>query len=440
MQRLLWLIASGRYQAMQDRNVPAMRTKTLRILIVDDSALVRSALRELLESDPDIHVVGEAEHGRQALLLAAELQPDVITMDVRMPIMDGLETTEQLMAYNPTPVLAITSLYSRDDVDVSFKMLGAGALEVMEKPDISSEDAMERARRELIRRVKLLARVRVVTHLRGRRRPEPATPDEDAATWRVKRTRKPSETAPAPAAYKPEPRPAREAKLVVPAQGGGEDVVAVPLAPDASDLLTQQGVIAPPRPVRRLRVTFPLVIIGASTGGPRIVQQILKGLPATFGAAVVVVQHIAEGFSEGMVEWLSETSGLPVRLAQEGDQVAMGLVLVAPDGYHLYIKDGGMVHLNDQPVLQRPSVDIAMQTAANVFGSQTIGVLLTGMGRDGAIGMQAIQRAGGYTVAQDEASCSIYGMPRAAVELRAAEEVHPPDGIVQVLRKRVGSG
>lgn len=395
--------------------------QTLRILIVDDSALVRSALRELLESDPDIHVVGEAENGRQALLLATSLHPDVITMDVRMPVMDGLETTEQLMAYNPTPVLAITSLYSRDDVDISFKMLGAGALEVMEKPDLSSPDALERARRELIRRVKLLARVRVVTHLRGRRRTDTLGKDATAA-WKVQR----------PPALRQETKPTQPVQPAV-----RESPVVPPPRPGASDVKRELSI---PRPIRRLKVTFPLVVIGASTGGPRIIQQILKGLPAVFGAAVVVVQHIAEGFSAGLVEWLAETSTLPVRLAQEGDQVGVGSVLVAPDSFHLYIQDEGRVYLNDQPVLQRPAVDITMQTAAKVFGSQTIGVLLTGMGRDGAVGMQSIRRAGGYTIAQNEASSSIYGMPRAAVELDAVDEVLPPDKIILALRNRVGGG
>ncbi len=403
--------------------------KRLQILIVDDSTLVRKVLRELLESDPEIEVVGEACNGREALLRAGELQPDVITMDVRMPVMDGLETTSQLMAYNPTPVLAITALYSRDDVDISFKMLGAGALEVMEKPDLSDPDARERARRELIQRVKLLARVRVVTHLRGRRRVEPGK-DEAAETWRVRRNPDPAivTTEPASTATR---KPTRQKKPV--ASLGTPSPAPPPPGTTAIPTAPPQGT-APPRVYR---VKFPLVVIGASTGGPRVVQQILKALPPALGAALVIVQHIAEGFSAGMVEWLANNCVLPVRLASQGERLAVDTVLVAPDSFHLFVQDHGRIHLDNQPTLQRPSVDLAMQSAATVFGSHTIGVLLTGMGRDGADGMRDIYLAGGYTIAQDEASCSIYGMPRAAVELGVVDEIVSPDNIVPAIQRRL---
>ncbi|NJN67833.1 MAG: chemotaxis-specific protein-glutamate methyltransferase CheB [Chloroflexaceae bacterium] len=403
----------------------------LRILIVDDSALLRSALRALLESDPDIQVVGEATNGREALYRAAELRPDVITMDVRMPVMDGLETTERLMAFNPTPVLAITALYARDDVDISFKMLGAGALEVMEKPDISNPYALERARSELIRRVKLLARVRVVTHLRGRRRLE-AVSKEEAESWTVRRSRLPKETP------KETPRETPKEAPVLPPSGGPQPTSNPTQRKPASQKKKEpDGTMVYRRPAER---SFSLVIIGASTGGPRVVQQILKGLPGGFGAAVLVVQHIAEGFSAGMVEWLDGHCQLPVRLAAEGDRVAVNTVLVAPDSFHLLIQPDGVVHLDVEPSFQRPSVDVAMQSGAKVFGAATTGVLLTGMGRDGALGMQSIRLAGGYTIAQNEASCSIYGMPRAAIELGVVDEILPPEGIIQALQTRFSEG
>jgi two-component system chemotaxis response regulator CheB len=439
-------------------------TERLRILIVDDSALVRRAFREMLESDPSIQVVGEAANGREALLQAAELRPDIITMDVRMPVMDGLETTEQLMAYNPTPVLAITALYSRDDVDISFKMLGAGALEVMEKPDISNAEAYERTRREIIRRVKLLARVRVVTHLRGRRRPE-STSSESPELWRVKRKRTqttPTESRAKKAQENASPSAQSQAKKAEENASNdalqspdfaakikrSRDIITLPSVPQhvkpalqkyTNDVVAREMQNIPRRP-HLARLRFSVVVIGASTGGPRIVQQILKNLPERFDAAVLVVQHIAEGFSAGMVEWLAESCPLPVRMAAEGDKIKVGEVLVAPDSFHLFVQGEGTVHLDQQPMLQHPSVDITMQTVASVFGSYTTGVLLTGMGRDGAIGMQSIHRVGGYTIAQDEASCSIYGMPRAAVELNAVNEVLSPEGIIQALVKRFGDG
>jgi two-component system chemotaxis response regulator CheB len=181
------------------------------------------------------------------------------------------------------------------------------------------------------------------------------------------------------------------------------------------------------------------VVIGASTGGPRVVRQILAGLPRDFAAAVLVVQHIAEGFSSGMAEWLAGASPLPVFMGTEGRALRPGEALVAPDKCDLLITPAGRVHLSSSPLLiQRPSIDITMQAAADVFGARTLAVLLTGMGRDGARGMASIRRAGGHTIAQDEASCAIFGMPRAAIQIGAAAEVSTPPQIaprlVQLVR------
>jgi two-component system chemotaxis response regulator CheB len=365
-------------------------TDPLRVLIVDDSATVRRVLRAMLESDPTITVVGEAANGREAIERVVELRPALVILDVRMPVMDGVETTRQIMAYHPTPILVVTASLSSYDIDITFQMLGAGALDLVEKPLLSDPGAVEKARLVLIRKAKLLSRVKVVTHLRGRRKELRAEHEE---------------------LRNPAPPPPGLRSALFP----------IPNAPFSM----------PPS-------QFPVVVIGASTGGPRIVRQILAGLPADFGAAVVVVQHIAEGFSKGMVEWLAESIPLSVQLASENDQLMPGKVLVAPDRYDLLVKIGGRIHLSSQPLLlQRPAIDIAMQSAAEAFGPRTIGVLLTGMGRDGALGMQTIRRVGGYTIAQDKASCTIYGMPRAAIEQGAASAVLPPDQIIEALRERV---
>lgn len=385
----------------------------LRLLIVDDSALMRRVLRGMLESDSDIVVVGEAANGREAILLTAQLRPTVITMDVRMPVMDGLETTEQLMAYYPTPILVLTASLSRYDVDITFKMLGAGALDVMEKPKLDDSHACELARRDLLRRIKLLARVKVVTHLRGRRRAERADADQGGTSAAfdqtahplVRQTEQQRQEAVGRSSHQPNHN---GAQLLVP--------------------------VTPPS----FKIPFPLVVIGASTGGPRVVRQILMGLPANFGAAILVVQHIAEGFSAGMVDWLASAGPLPVNLAREGDRLTAGTVLVAPERRDLLVQPDGTIHLSAGPLLlQRPAIDITMQAAADVFGPQVIGVLLTGMGRDGAVGMQSIRHAGGYTIAQDKASCTIFGMPRAAIELHAVDAVLSPEEIVLALQKHV---
>ncbi len=364
----------------------------LRILLVDDSALMRRMLRELLAGDPGVSVVGEAGDGREAIARVAELRPDLLILDVRMPVMDGLETTRQIMAYMPTPILVLTASLSSYEVDITFHMLGAGALDVMEKPRLGDQAAVEAARRALLRKVRLLARVKVVTHLRGRRQ------------------------APSLAVGGSPPPP--------PVNGG---------APHAPAAL--RGDIIPPRDVF---LPFPVVVIGASTGGPRVVRQLLAALPRTYAAAVLVVQHIAQGFSGGMADWLAESSALPVSLAREGDALCPGRVLLAPDRFDLLVQPSGLVHLSSLPLLLlRPAIDIVMQSVAAVFGAATTGVLLTGMGRDGAIGLQAIRRAGGLTIVQDEASCTIFGMPRAAIELGAAELVLPPAQIAVALAERV---
>ncbi|MGB9738357.1 MAG: chemotaxis response regulator protein-glutamate methylesterase [Chloroflexus aggregans] len=352
-------------------------TNPLRVLVVDDSALMRRLLRQMLESDPTIRVVGEAGDGKTAIALTAELRPDLITLDVRMPVLDGVETTRQIMAYHPTPILVLSAAVSGKDANIAFEALAAGALEVMEKPSLTDADSLDHLRRTLIRRIKLLARVKVVTHLRGRRHP----PSEVRTT-----------------------------------------------------------LIDTPHHVRGPRIApgqFPVVVIGASTGGPKVIRQLLAGLPNTFAAAVIVVQHIAQGFGEGMAEWLAETSTLPVELARNGLALQPGRVLLAPDQSDLLIKSDGTVRLSMSPLLlQRPSIDITMTAVAELYGVHSAGVLLTGMGRDGAVGMRAIRRVGGLTIAQDEASCTIFGMPRAAIELGAAELVLPPDQILMILRER----
>jgi two-component system chemotaxis response regulator CheB len=352
-------------------------TNPLRVLIVDDSALVRRLLRQMLESDPSIRVVGEAADGKTAIALTAELRPDVITLDVRMPVLDGVETTRQIMAYHPTPILVLSAAVSGQDATTSFEALEAGALEVMEKPSLTNPDELDHLRRMLIKRVKLIARIKVVTHLRGRRHPPPAlygSPDD--TSHHVRTTR------------------------VAPGQ-------------------------------------FPVVVIGASTGGPKVVRQLLAGLPSTFAAAVIVVQHIAQGFSVGMAEWLAAASTIPLALATEGMPLRPGHAVLAPDRSDLLLNRDGTIHLSTSPLLlQRPSIDITMTTVAELYGASAVGVLLTGMGRDGAVGMRAIRRAGGLTIAQDETSCTIFGMPRAAIELGAAEMVLPPEEILVVLCER----
>lgn len=350
--------------------------RKLRVLVVDDSPVARAVIRSILEGDPGIEVVGLARNGWEAVQMTARLRPDVITMDVRMPEMDGYEATCQIMAYHPTPILIVTASLSKQDVDFSFRMLEAGALDILEKPAGEDPTALRAKAQDLIERVRLLSRVRVITHLRGRRRAGRPLP----------LTSLPAEPGPVPA-----------------------------------------------------EVPTRLVVIGASTGGPRALQRVLSSLPADFPAPILVVQHIASGFTRGLAEWLAGETRLRVDLARQDDGLTPGRVYIAPEGYHL-LPDRRRVYLAETPRTPLiPSVDVTMQAAAQNFGRRAVGVLLTGMGSDGAEGLLAIRRAGGITIAQDQATSTIFGMPRAAIELGAAQQVLPLEEIAPALLRAVAS-
>jgi two-component system chemotaxis response regulator CheB len=371
-------------------------------------------LRTILEHDPLIEVVGEAADGREALAQVAALRPDVITMDVRMPIMDGLETTERIMAHHPTPILVVTASLSRYDVDITFRMLGAGALDVVEKPRLHDLTGYSPPGQQIVRRLKAIASMKVVTHLRGRR--HSAQAHEGAATA-------PEYAPDSEPGAPPDPSPAPLARHI------DTPVQPLPLQLSPSQPTTTGS-----------RAPFPLVVIGASAGGPRIIYQILARLPHSFAAAVLIVQHIADGFARGMAEWFASAGTISVHLAQDRMPIDAGTALVAPDGYDLLVGNDGLVRLDNSPLQEkrsRPSIDLTMQSAAQVFGSATMGIILTGMGSDGAQGMQHIRRAGGYTYAQDAASAPIYGMPRAAAELGAVDAVMAPEEMGIAVQRRV---
>ncbi|MDP9315030.1 MAG: chemotaxis-specific protein-glutamate methyltransferase CheB [Chloroflexota bacterium] len=393
----------------------------IRVLIVDDSMLMRRALSMLLASDPEIEVVGTARDGRAAIEQVAALRPDVITMDVRMPVMDGLEATEHIMAYYPTPILVLTASLSRFDIDITFKMLGLGALDVMEKPSSDEPGGLQQARAELIRRVKMLSRVRVVTHLRGRRREVsiPAEQPDPGLTESARRVRgsRPLGGTDTLRRTRTGSKPLGSSELL--RRTRGSKLLATP----------PQAALSPAQ-CTASGAANRLIVIGASTGGPRVVLQILRNLPRALPAAVLLVQHIADGFTAGMVDWLQSSCQMPVHLGQPGTLALPGNVYVAPDNLHLLVDADGVLSLSAQPaLLQRPSVDVTMQRAAEAYGSRAIGVLLTGMGRDGALGMAAIHRAAGLTIAQSGESCVVFGMPRAAIEARVVAEVLAPEAI-----------
>ncbi|HIB99833.1 TPA: chemotaxis response regulator protein-glutamate methylesterase [Candidatus Poribacteria bacterium] len=344
---------------------------SIQVLVVDDSAVARGIISKFLNSDPDIDVVGTAKDGREAIDVATQLKPDLITMDINMPVMDGLATTEHIMAYQPTPILVVSSLV-KSEVDLAFRAMSLGALDAMEKPGFDQFSAKDAG--ELVRKVKLLSQVPVVTHLEGKRRTRSTEPST------------------------------------------------------AQDYVSSS-----------VKAEFQVVAIGSSTGGPKALYKVLSELPADFPCGIAVVQHISEGFTSGLVEWLDRTSNVKVKEAEESDKIQPGVVLIAPHDFHMMIVSGGRIRLNKALPIKghRPSATILFSSVAKVYNANSIGVILTGMGEDGATGLAEMRENGSKTIAQDEATSVIFGMPKVAIEMGAAEEILPIDEIGQFLNRTV---
>jgi len=348
----------------------------IRVLVVDDSLTVRKQLIALMEADGTLEVVGEASDGKQAIELCERLRPDVMTLDLVLPVLDGLAVTEHVMAYFPTPILIVSSSTNRGELLDTYQALAAGALDVLDKPPGGANALWDQ---QFLATLKRASRIKVIPHLRGKLN-SPSRPGRAAAS----------------------------------------------------------GSPATDRPQSPTPGAYSLVAIGASTGGPSAILSILKGLPADFPLPILFVLHIGEAFAGTFAEWLNGVSPLPVRHARDGEPLpepGVPGVLVAPADRHLEIRSGRL-HLVDGPERHacRPSIDSLFESVARELGPRAIAVLLTGMGKDGASGLKQIQTSGGKTIAQDEATSVIYGMPREAARLDAASHVLPLSDIAPYLR------
>jgi two-component system, chemotaxis family, protein-glutamate methylesterase/glutaminase len=332
----------------------------LRVLVVDDSETVRRRIAEALASDGDMELVGEAEDGQQAIELCRRTRPDVVTMDMMMPIMSGLSATEYIMAHQPTPILIVSASFNRGELFKVYDALAAGAVDVLEKPTGELDDA--EWDRQLISSVKLVSRIKVIRH----------------------------------------PRASLEAQRA-----------------SLSNMTSRASIAGQP---------FEIVAIGASTGGPGAIADVLRQLPAEFTVPVLIVLHMNEPFGSAFTDWLDAQTDRRVFTPQDGTPVvsARGRVAVAPCGKHLVVR-GGRMFLSSEPERHscRPSVDTLFDSVAVEYGRSAVACLLTGMGKDGAIGLLRIRQAGGVTIAQDEASSVVYGMPREAATLGAAIHILP---------------
>ena len=332
---------------------------SIRVLIVDDSTLVRQALNEIFSADPEIEVIGEARNGKEGYEKTLVLRPDVITMDLSMPVMEGLQATELIMEQTPTPIVIVSSR----DVGVIVKALALGAMDF-----VASTGDIDEIKEELIQKVKIASRVKAIRRMHIRPVSQRTISRRDAASR--------------------------------------------------------------------------VVALGISTGGPQALQVVLAGLPAKFSAGILVVQHISPGFIQGLVEWLQVTSPLDIRVAKAGDTLRNGTVFFAPDDVHMTVDKQEKIVLKEdvsKKMLHVPSIDVMMRSVAEVYQDSAVGVIMTGMGRDGVEGVSSIKTAGGYTIAQDEKTSAIYGMNKLAVDQGLIERVlaleHIADELIRVVGK-----
>ena len=361
-----------------------------RAVVVDDSVLWGAQLREWLEADGDLQVVGVAADGESAIDLITRLRPHVATIDLRLPGMSGLEVVTQLMKRAPLPLLVLTADPTGDDPELAFEAIRRGALDLLLKPSLDDEEAI----RALRAHVRWLAGVPVVRHLdRGEAGHRPGS--EPAI--RVPEFLRSSDAS----------RPGD----VRPGDVRPNDVRPAPAAPRAR--------------AGRAAEDLPLVGIAASAGGPSALATVLGSLPADLPACLAIVQHLPKGFAPSFVSFLQTRCALPVRLAEAGLVPRAGIVVLAPDGHHLELIDGRFALTSGPPVEgHRPSGTVLLRSLAHC-GSSAIGVVLSGIGRDGADGLRAMRERHAITFAQDETSSVVYGMPRAAVEEGAAQQVLP---------------
>jgi two-component system chemotaxis response regulator CheB len=334
----------------------------IRVLIVDDSAFMRTALSRMVASDSGLWVLGTASGGAEGLQKVASLDPDVVTLDMQMPGMDGLETLRRIMAQFPRPVIMVSSATVKE-AEITLNALEAGAFDYVPKQLSPSSLDILHIREDLITKIKAAAESR-------------------RSRDRLPHSRKP---------------------------------------PRAVDL-----------PARKLNEPVALVALGISTGGPNALQEILPTLPADLPVPVVVVQHMPPGFTAPFAERLNKLCAISIHEASHGELVHPGVVYIAPAGSHLRVsrpttESRTVIFLSEKREDQQhiPSVDIMMQSVAAAFHSQAMGVIMTGMGSDGAQGMSAIHREGGFTLGQDEASCAVYGMPRVCVEMGILDRILP---------------
>jgi two-component system chemotaxis response regulator CheB len=361
----------------------ATPNKKFKVLVVDDSAFMRKVLETIFNADEQLQVVGQAKDGREAVVMAESLKPDVITMDINMPHVDGLQATAEIMTTNPKPIVIVSS-ESKEGAASTLRSLELGAIEFVAKPSSAIDLDMQSVKEELLRKVRMAARVRVVR-----------TASRLASCIQKGATAKPNGTAPA---------------------------------------------TSRPAPKSGLDQRFPVVVLAASTGGPATVMRIAPGFTQDFPAAVILVQHMPATFTTQYATQLAEFTEIRVKEAEANEPLQPGTLYICPGGQHLRVTPTGRIQLDGTSGRINgylPNMDITMESVAAFAGPLSIGAVLTGMGNDGAGGAKAIKSAGGLVVAQDEATCVIFGMPAEAIKAGAVDEVLSIDDVYAAIEKRV---
>jgi two-component system chemotaxis response regulator CheB len=379
---------------------------TIRVLIADDSAFMRKVLHSIIASDPNMEVAGEARDGKEAVVLAQGIHPDVITMDINMPHMDGLQATEVIMSSNPRPILIVSS-ESREGADITLKALELGAIDFVAKPSSGVDLDMNVVREELLRKIRMCAKVRVV--------------------------RNASKTKLAQEIATSTPR-------IDPALAPGYATDPNPPAPSTSNGSRTSGLAAAAAPApARAAGKFPIVVVAASTGGPATLMKLVPQFPKDFPGAVLLVQHMPASFTAQFSQQLAEIASIRVKEAEAGEIVGPGNLYLCPGSSHLRLSHTGRILLDQGERINgyRPCADVTLETVAEFSGASTIAVVLTGMGNDGTKGVQVVKANGGHVIAQDESTSVIFGMNAEAIKTGAVDQIHPIDSIYQAVEKRV---
>jgi two-component system chemotaxis response regulator CheB len=357
----------------------------IRVLVADDSAFMRKVLLSILDSDGAFEVVGEARDGRETVEKAAKLKPHVITMDINMPHMDGLQATEIIMATDPRPILIVSS-ESKAGANATLRALELGAIDFVAKPSSGVDLDMSSVREELVRKLRIASKVRVIRNL------------SRSAPAEVARSERPAQecTAP-PVTNGRSPSPQEEA------------------------------------------ARMPLAVLAASTGGPATLMKLVADFAPDFPGAVLVVQHMPGSFTPQFAEQLAAVSQLPVKHAENGETLRAGQVYVCPGDCHLRVAPPGRIVLDGGPRIAgyRPSIDVTLESVAALAGGNAVAAILTGMGNDGARGAMAIQESGGLVIAQDEATSVIFGMPAEAIKTGAVGHVLPLEQIAAAITRHL---